>query len=169
MKLDKFICVSENVSLDDYYNLYNYVRDNMDYPEWLGLIPREETEKFLKANGKIWLYYDGKLPVCSVFYMPSSNKTLKKHNIEVDESITGSLGPIMVRKEYIGNGLMKQMLEIFNNYNIELGNSYIFTKAAKDNIYSVNNILKDGYEITHEYEDERGLNLAFIKKIDKEN
>lgn len=165
MKLEELNCVSKNVSLDDYYELYNYVRDNMNYPEWLGLIPREETEKVLKDNGKIWLYYDGDLPVCSVFYLPSGNKSLKKHNVDFDESITGSLGPIMVRKEYIGNGLMSQMLKIFNEYNIQIGNKYIFTKAAKDNVYSVNNILKDGYKITHEYENERGMNLAFIKEI----
>ena len=167
MNLNTFKCISKNVSMDDYYELYNTVRENMDHPEWLGVIPREETIEILKNKGKIWLYYDKDMPVCSVFYLPTSNKLLRKHNVEYDESITGSLGPIMVKKEYVGNGLMKEMLKVLEDYSLKLGNKYLFTKAAKDNIYSVNNILKDGYEITHEYEDERGLNLAFIKNIQK--
>lgn len=165
MKLEDFTCVTNDVSLGDYYELYNDVRSSMEHPEWLGLIPREETEKFLKSDGKIWLYYDGDVTVCSVFYLPTKNKSLKKHNVDADCTETGALGPIMVRKEYLGNGLMNQMLKVFNDYNKSLGNKYVFTKAAKDNFYSVNNVLKDGYEIVDEYETERGIDLAFLKEI----
>lgn len=165
MKLKEYKCISDNVSLDDYYELYNDVRDNKEYPFWLGLIPREDTEDILKNGGKIWLYYDNEIPICSVFYIPVSNKTLRKYNIEVDESITGSLGPIMVRKEYIGNGLMKQMLEVYDNYNKEKGNKYSFSKVMVDNIYSHNNLMKNGYNIVCVYENERGKNNAYLKEI----
>ena len=39
------------------------------------------------------------------------------------------------------------MLKVFNKY--------IFCKASKENIYSVNNLLKAGYNVTEEYFDER--------------
>lgn len=103
------------------------------------------------------------MPVCSVFYIPSSNKSLKKHHIDYNESITGSLEPIMVRKEYVGNNLQLAMLKVINNYAKSLGKSHLFTKAHKDNIYSIHNILKDDYKIIDEYENERGKMLAFIK------
>ena len=109
------------------------------------------------------MYYDKDIPICSVFYIPVSNKSLRKHNINYDEKVTGSLGPIMVRKEYIGNGLQIAMIEVLNNYTKSIGKEHMFTKAHSNNIYSIRNILKDGYKIIDEYETERGPMTAFIK------
>ena len=163
MKLMDLKEISNDVNLDDYLYLYNYVRDNMEHPEWLGTFTRDEIVKILNIGGKIWMYYDNDIPVCSVFYIPTSNESLRKHNIDYDEKITGSLGPIMVRKEYIGNGFQTAMLEVINDYIKSIGKVHIFTKAHADNIYSIRNILKDGYKITHEYENERGKMVAFVK------
>ena len=163
MKLSDFKEVSNDVNLDEYLWLYNYVRDNMEHPEWLGIFTLEEIKEILSIGGKIWMYYDKNIPVCSVFYIPTSNKSLRKHNIEYDESVTGSLGPIMVRKEYVGNGLQTSMLEVLNNYVKSIGKAHMFTKAHSDNIYSIRNILKDGYNIIDEYKNERGPMTAFVK------
>ena len=163
MKLSDFKEVSNNVNIDDYLYLFNYVRDNMEHPEWLGTFTKEEIVELLGIGGKIWLYYDKDDPVCSVFYIPCSNKALKKHNVNYDESITGSLGPIMVRKEYIGNGLQYAMLQVLNEYVESIGKKHMFTKAHADNIYSINNILKDSYKVVDEYENERGPMKAFVK------
>ena len=155
--------INNNVNLDEYLLLYNYVRDNMEHPEWLGTFTKEEIEQLLKIGGKIWIYYDQNIPVCSVFYIPVSNKALRKHNINYDESITGSLGPIMVRPEYVGNGLQSAMLKVLNQYIESIGKKHMFTKAHSDNIYSIRNILKDGYKAIDEYKNERGPMTAFIK------
>lgn len=53
--LKKFKCVSDNVDLDDYLKLYNYVRDNMEHPEWLGtwnILKNKEVSKYYLV-GKI--------------------------------------------------------------------------------------------------------------------
>ena len=163
MKLIDLKEISENVNLDDYLYLYNYVRDNMEHPEWLGTFERKEIEEILNIGGRIWLYYDKEIPVCSVFYIPASNKALKKHNIDYDEIVTGSLGPIMVRKEYVGNHLQSQMLDVLNKYVKSIGKTHMFTKAHSDNIYSIRNILKDGYKVVDEYTNERGPMTAFVK------
>ena len=163
MKLNDLTEISENVNLDQYLYLYKYVRDNMEHPEWLGTFTKEEIEDILNNDGKIWMYYDKDIPVCSVFYIPTTNKSLKKHNVEYDESITGSLGPIMVRKEYVGNGLQSQMQEVINEYAKRIGKKHMFTKAHADNIYSIRNILNDGYKVIDEYESDRGKIKAFIK------
>ena len=109
------------------------------------------------------MYYDNDIPVCSMFYIPSSNSSLKKHDIEYDEKVTGSLGSIMVRKEYVGNGLQTAMLVVLNNYVKSIGKTHVLIKAHSDNIYSIRNILKDGYNMIDEYENERGPMTAFIK------
>lgn len=163
MKLSNLREVSTNVDLDDYLKLYNYVRDNMEHKEWLGTFTKEEIEEILSIGGKIWMYYDGETPVCSMFYIPVFNKTLRKHNVEYDENDTGSLGPIMVSKEYVGNHLQQQMMEVMDEYVKSIGKTHMFTKAHSDNIYSINNILKNGYKVVHEYESDRGPTTAFAK------
>ena len=163
MKLTDLKEISDNVNLDEYLWLYNYVRDNMEHPEWLGTFTMEEIKEILSTGGKIWMYYDKDTPVCSIFYIPASNKSLRKHNITYDESITGSLGPVMVRTEYTGNGLQTAMMNVLNDYAKSIGKTHMFTKAHSDNIYSIKNILKDGYTIVHEYESERGPTTAFVK------
>ncbi|MCR5483044.1 MAG: GNAT family N-acetyltransferase [Bacilli bacterium] len=163
MKLLDLREVSENVNLDEYLELYKYVRDNMEHKEWLGTFERNEIEDILSIGGKIWMYYDGTTPVCSAFYIPVFNKTLIKHNIDSDESVTGSLGPIMVSKEYVGNGLQKEMMKVLNEYAKSIGKTHMFTKAHSDNIYSINNILKDGYKKVREYESDRGPTTVFFK------
>ena len=163
MKLSDLKEISNNVDLDEYLFLYKHVRDNMEHPEWLGTFTKDEINELLSIGGKIWLYYDGDTPVCSMFYIPVFNKTLRKHNIEYDESVTGSLGPIMVRKEYQGNGLQKAMMEVLDEYVSSIGKNHMFTKAHSDNIYSINNMLKNGYKVCHEYMSDRGPTTAFIK------
>ena len=130
-----------------------------------GTILTDEIIDILNHGGKIWLYYDKDNLVCSCFYIPSSNKSLNKHNVYYDEKITGSLGPIMVSPDYVGNGFQSKMQEVFNKYNISLGNKYIFTKTHSNNIYSIRNIEKDGYIKTDEYENERGMNTCFVKDL----
>lgn len=53
MEFEKLNCLSENVQLDDYLQLYKYVRDNMSNPEWLGTFEKEEIIDILSNGGKI--------------------------------------------------------------------------------------------------------------------
>lgn len=158
-------CVNNNVNLDDYLKLYMYVRQNMEHPEWLGTFTLKEIKNILSEGGKIWLYYDNEQLVCSVFYIPSNQQSLDKRKINKLAKETGSLGPIMVSPDYVGNGYMLKMLDEFNKYCISIGMKYIFTKAHSENLYSINNMYKDGYRLVDEYENERGKMSAFIKSL----
>lgn len=163
--LEKFRCVSENVNLDDYLFLYKYVRDNMINPEWLGVFTKEEIIDILNNGGKIWLYYDNDIIVCSMFYIPIKEKSLRKHNVNFKEEEVGSLGPIMVRDDYVGHGYQRQMMEVLDKYVKSINKKYIFTKVCSDNMYSLNNMIKNNYEIVDTYIDMRGENKALIKEL----
>lgn len=165
MKFNELKCINDNVNLSDYLKLYSYVRKNMNHPEWLGTFSLDEIKDILSKGGKIWLYYNNDNLVCSMFYIPSNQQTLNKRNINILAKETGSLGPIMVSPDYIGNGYMLKMLEVFNKYCISIGMKYIFTKAHSENLYSIKNIYKDGYKLVCEYENERGKMSAFIKSL----
>ncbi len=163
--LEKFKCVSDNVNLDDYLKLYKYVRDNMEHPEWLGVFTRDEIIEILGNGGKIWLYYDSDNLVCSMFYIPIKEKSLLKHKVSYSEDLVGSLGPIMVSPDYIGHGYQREMFKILDRYCKDTNKKYIFTKVCVDNLYSLNNMLRDNYEIVDRYMNERGENVALIKDI----
>ena len=127
-----------------------YIDDN---PIKLGLF---------EGNGK----YKDKEVIKDVYYAPfESNVDIGSFEVFLtdNEKVTGSLGPIMVRKEYVGNGLQTAMLGVLNNYVKSIGKDHMFTKAHSDNIYSIRNILKDGYKVVDEYENERGPMTAFVK------
>lgn len=165
MNFIKLKCVNQNVDLNEYLKLYTYVKENMQHPEWLGTFSMNEIKDILLQGGKIWLYYDNEHLVCSMFYIPSNQKALNKRHINTLERETASLGPIMVSPDYVGNGYMLKMLEIFNEYCISIGIKYIFTKAHSKNLFSINNMYKDGYKLVDEYENERGRMSAFLKEL----
>ena len=163
IKLEKLKEVSDNINLDDYLKLYEIVRNNMENKAWLGTFPREEIENILHNGGKIWLYYDKNIPVCSMFYIPTTDKVLNKYHIPYESKVTGSLGPIMVNPKYIGNGLQASMMKVLDEYLKSNNIEHIFTKVQADNIYSIKNILKNGYQEVYEYVNERGNNKIFLK------
>ena len=168
MKFENLKCIDVDVNLDDYLKLYDYVRSNMEFPHWLGTFTLEEIKDILNYGGKIWLYYNNNDLVCSVFYIPPSQRTLDKRGIKTKEIDTGSLGPIMVSPDYVGNGFMSKMLQVFDRYCISINKKYVFTKVHSDNIYSINNMYKDGYDLVNEYDSDRGKTSVFLKKLFKD-
>ena len=162
-------CVNEDVNIDEYFTYYNYIRDNMEHPEWLGIIPKDEIINIMNnKNGKIWNYYLGDEIVCSLFYIPAADKTLKKHHMYLDYEKVGSCGPIMVTPKYQGNGLQIQMLDILDKHCLSLGQNYVFTKVHPDNIPSIHNFTKDNYKFVESYESSDGPRNIYLKEIKKE-
>lgn len=151
MELKDFNCQNEKNDLDKYLEFYNNVRDNMEHPEWLGTFTKEELEMLLADNAKLFNYYDKDTIVCSFLYLPCTNKSLQKHNINYDESIVGSCGPIMVNPKYIGHGLQRQMIEELDNYCKSLNKKYVYTRIHPDNSYCINNFVKANYKYLQTY------------------
>ncbi len=156
MKINEFNCISENNNIDEYLEFYKYVKSNMKEPSWLGEFSLNDLKNILNNEGKLFNFYDNNIIVCSMLYIPSNNKTLKKHNLNYDEKLVGSCGPIMVNPKYVGNKFQKQMLELLDKYCKSIGKRYIFTKVHPDNIYSINNFVSDGYKFVETYKTSSG-------------
>lgn len=166
MKINEFNCISEHNNIDEYLEFYKYVKSNMKEPSWLGEFSLNELKNILNNEGKLFNFYDNNIIVCSMLYIPSNNKTLKKHNLKYDEDLVGSCGPIMVNPEYVGNKFQKQMLELLDKYCKNIGKRYIFTKVHPDNIYSINNFISDGYKFVETYKTSSGeLRSVYFKEI----
>lgn len=166
MKINEFNCIIEHNNIDEYLEFYKYVKSNMKEPSWLGEFSLNELKNILNNEGKLFNFYDNNIIVCSMLYIPSNNKTLKKHNLKYDEDLVGSCGPIMVNPKYVGNKFQKQMLELLDKYCKSIGKRYIFTKVHPDNIYSINNFISDGYKFVETYKTSSGeLRSVYFKEI----
>ena len=166
MKLEDLDLIKdENIDLDKYYEFYYDVREHMEFPEWLGVIPKDIVKEALKNGGKLWIYTSGDDYVASIMFMHTKNDSLKKHNIEYDESIVGGVGPTMVNRKYVGNKLQTQMLKVIADYTRGVGMKYMETRVHPDNIYSVNNFVKDGYELVDSYQSEDGPRNVYLRKL----
>ena len=167
MKLDELKCINENINIDEYIDFREEVKRNMDHSDWLGDFSKEDLIKLLNNNSKIWVYYLINEPVCSMMLIPSDERALLKFEVDLDYREVVDYGPMFVNPKYVGNGLQFQMLKELDKYCISLGYKYAASTIHPDNIYSINNLVKDDFELVNTKEFTRGIRNIYLKKIDK--
>lgn len=163
--LNELRCVCEDVNLDDYINFRDYVKKHMEHPEWLGDFTKDELIVLLTNGSKIWFYYMDKEPVCSMMAIPSTKKDLDKFNICYDYKEVIDYGPMMVSPKFIGNGLQYQMLKEIDNYSKNHGYKYSVGTIHPDNVFSINNLVKDEFKLINTKEFTRGTRNIYLKKF----
>ncbi len=165
MNINELKCTHENIDLDKYLEFYYFIKDNMEHPEWLGDFTKEDFKYLLLNNSKIWIYYINDIIVCSMMFIPSDLKALNKLEIELDYNIVAEYGPIMVSPKYLGNKLQYQMLKILDKYTIDKGYKYVVSTIHPDNIYSINNFIKDDFKLINQKEFKRGIRNIYMKRL----
>lgn len=163
MKLEDFKCKDNNIDLDKYIEFREYVKSTMEHPDWLGDFSREDLTSLLNNGSKIWVYYDGINPVCSMMLIPGDERSLKKFNIDLDYKLVADYGPMFVHPNYLGNGLQYQMLVYLDNYIKEHGYEYAATTVHPENNYCIHNMLKDNFELKGFREFSRGPRNIYLK------
>lgn len=164
MKLSDLKCINNDIDLDKYIEFREYVKKHMEHPEWLGDFSKEDLINLLNNNSKIWVYYLDNIPVCSMMFIPSTEKDLTKFELDLNYKEVADYGPMFVNPKYVGNGLQYQMLKEIDNYSISLGYKYAASTIHPDNIYSINNLLKDNFEYISTKEFKRGIRNIYLKK-----
>lgn len=167
IRLEEFVCISENVDLDKYISFRESVKEKMSFPEWLGDFTKEELEEMLHNGAVIWIYFKKEIPICSMMYIPSTKQALKKFDLKMDFSIVGDYGPMFVNFDYLGNGLQLQMLEVLDKYMVDLNRKYAIATIHPDNIYSIQNFIKDRFILIGQKEFKRGIRNIYIKDLQK--
>ncbi len=167
MKLEELICISENIDLDKYIEFREYVKSNMEHPDWLGDFSKEDLEKMLENKSKIWVYYLDKEPVCSMMLIPAQEVSLLKFGLDLNYNEVGDYGPMFVNPKYVGKGLQSQMLEELDRYCMSLGYKYVVSTIHPDNVYSINNFIKDKFRYFNKKEFKRGFRNIYLKVLDK--
>ncbi len=165
MKLEELTCISENIDIDKYIDFREQVKKCMEHPEWLGNFSKEDLIKMLENKSKIWVYYLNNEPVCSMMIIPADEKALLKSELDLNFKEVIDYGPMFVNYKFIGNGLQLQMLKMLDEYCINLGYKYVISTVHPDNIYSINNFVKDNFELVNTKEFKRGIRNIYLKKL----
>ena len=167
IKLEDLRCESENIDLDYYIKFRESVRSRMDIPEWLGEIPKDGLEEMLSIGGKIWMYYMGDVPVCTWMFIPAGEDAKEDLEIEgIDYNLMGDIGPVFVNFDYLGHGLMYQMLIKFDEYLKSIGYKYVMTTVHPDNVFSSRNMIKYGMKKVSQKVFKRGPRDIYFKELD---
>ena len=163
--INKLKYENKNIDIDNYITFRESVKINMEYPEWLGDFTKHDLEQLLNNGSIIWIYYLEQDPVCSMMLIPSTEKSLNKFEIELDEKEVVDYGPMFVNPEYVGNGLQYQMLKALDEYCINNCYKYAVSTVHPDNIYSINNLVKDGFKRINQKDFKRGIRNIYIKQL----
>lgn len=165
MKLEDLKVKDRNIDINEYISFREYVKSYMEHPEWLGDFSKEEIIYMLNNNSKIWVYYKDNEPVCSMMFIPADEKSLRKFEIDLDYHKVADYGPMMVSPKYLGNHLQYQMLKEIDKYSLDNNYSYAAATIHPDNIYSINNIIKDDFKLITQKTFTRGLRNIYLKKL----
>lgn len=160
---DLYLC--DNPDIDEYIEFYNYIKDSLDYKDFLGMFNKSDLINIRDNVGKIWMYKLNKEIICTCMYIDGDIDTVNDFNLDYDYKDICELGQVMVNPKYRGNKLMYQMLQVFNNYCILNNKKYVITTAHPNNIYSINNMLDDNYEFKELFKLKRGDRNLYIKKL----
>ena len=168
IKLSELKCITEKINLDKYIEFRELVKKEMTYPEWLGDFSKKDLQYLLHNDSKIWIYYLDRIPICSMMIIPADEKTIKKFNVNLDYKEIIDYGPMMVNPKFIGNKLQYQMLEYLEIYCKKLGYKYAIGTIHPDNIYSINNLIKNDFKLIGQKEFTRGIRNIYIKEYNND-
>lgn len=155
----------KDIAIDEYIKQREIIKSYMTSPDWLGDFDSKTLEMLLNSGSKIWTYYDKNNFVCSMMFIPADKKTLAKMGVEIDYTVVGDYGPMMVNPKYIGNGLQYQMLKVLDKYLLDNNYLYACSTVHPENIFSISNLLKDDFHFVSEKTFTRGVRNVYVKKI----
>ena len=164
MKLEDLRVESESIDLDKYIEFRESIKNTMEHPEWLGDFTKEELAIMLNNGTVIYNYYKDDEMVSSMMMIPAREKDVIKFGLDIDYNDLIDYGPMMVNSKYRGNKLQLQMLKKLDevsskNYKYALGTIH------PDNVYSINNLVKDGFVLKGTKEFKRGIRDIYLKEL----
>ncbi|MBR3281575.1 MAG: hypothetical protein IKI57_07080 [Clostridia bacterium] len=153
--------------LDPYLEFIKYVKAHMEHPEWLGEFTREDYVWMLN-NGShiyIWTLFENinrvftdinQFVACGMI-IPARQKDLEKFlqtDLKFEE--VADFGPEAVHPNYIGNGLQSDVIQFLEKEAVKKGFMHGLGTVDPDNIYSIRNLIQNGFKVVTRVELKRG-------------
>lgn len=165
MKLNDLNYVNDKIDVDKYIEYRENVKKEMKEPDWLGDFSKDDILYMLDNNSKIWMYFKDEKFICSMMLIPSTKKDIDKFGIDLDFNEVVDYGPMFVNPKYVGNSLQYQMLKELDEYSSNKGYKYAISTVHPNNIYSINNLIRDGFELVGYRIFTRGERNIYYKKL----
>ena len=153
--------------LDAYLDFISYVKAHMEHPEWLGEFTKEEYISMLNNRSCIyvWSLADNvnknftdicQFVACGML-IPARQKDLEKF-LQTDMSYeeVADFGPEAVHPDYIGNGLQSDVIQYLEKVAKDRGYKHGLGTVDPENVYSINNLLKNNFKIVDRVQLSRG-------------
>ena len=178
MKIDKSLLNIRKLTvaeLDVYMEFYQFVKDHMEHPEWLGDFTKEAFNELISTNSciMVWTFLEPTESLTKIddfvaagMLIPARQKDLEKFlqtDLKAEEVI--DFGPEMVHPDYVGNGLQSDVIQHLEGMSKELGYKHALGTVDPDNFYSWRNFLKNGFKEVARVELKRGTRNVYRKKF----
>lgn len=162
------VCYITASKFEDITNLYNKVNDTIDNKNWLKFRDQLYLMDVLDKGGFIiGCYIEETLVASALCELPSGDYLDYLYEMGLtEEEINSSYvsGYVMVDPLYRGNALHKILLETRMEESIIRGKNYIVTAVATENIFSLNTVIKLGFEIKLQKTNEYGISRNVLIK-----
>ena len=153
--------------LDCYLNFIDYFKEHMEHPEWLGTFTRDEYVWMLSNNSHVYIwtlidninqvFTDFNQIIASGMIIPARQKDIDKFlqtDLKYEEVV--DFGPEAVTPNYVGNGIQSDVISYLEKTSAQMGYRHALGTVDPENIYSIRNLIKNGFEIVARVELKRG-------------
>lgn len=154
-----------NIDLDKYVTFVGNIKSDMNNPDWLGDFEKKDLEFLLGNGSNMWMYYHKGNFVCSMISIPASEREIKKFELSYDYRDVIDYGPMVVSSKYRGNNFQYKMLLEQDEFARNNGYKYAVATVHPDNIFSINNLIKDNFVFVKQKNFTRGLRNIYVKEL----
>lgn len=148
------ICFAEKEDISVIEEMMSEAYCQIENPDWFYSDDAETLKRHIEEEGFILkAVVSGEIAgFLMIRYPKTSDDNLGSYlSLSTEEkNLVAHMETAVVRKEYRGRGFQKKLMEEGERRLKQKGYKYLMGTAHPDNVYSVNNFLKLGYEIVAE-------------------
>lgn len=156
-----------------FISLLREAREYMEHKEWLYLDPPEEVREMM-ANGtmELWVAIDeNRLVAAFDILIPGLDFFNYGYDLGFDEKSllqTVNMDTVVVHPDYRGLGLQRRLMQEAEAWAYAQGYHTLLCTVHPDNSYSLNNMLKLGYQIEKRLPKYGSVRYVLRKNIETE-
>lgn len=160
--------------LENFIQLLHQVRETMEHKEWFYLDPPEVVRSQIRENiMELWVAEeDGHLAGVLSILHPGLSELNYGYDLEYEEAQLREvvcMDSAAVHPDYRGRGLQKLLLERAEQELGADGEKFLLCTIHPENSFSLNNALKQGYEIQKTLNKYGSVRHLLCKKISGKN
>ena len=161
--MDIKINIVKKKDIDLLIDFQKEIIDEMSNKEWFAPLTKEEFLTPIEGRDNVYFFTLNDEIIGLLVLACDIKEVLKEYKLQSDNYML--IDSIMVKSKYRGKGIQRKMLEFAYDRAKELNMDGLVATVHPDNIYSLNNFIKEKYEILHALNIHGGVRNVMIKNI----